>query len=323
MHIFITGGSGLTGPAIVAELIGAGHAVTGLARSDKAAARLRGLGAAVLPGSLDDHDILHQGAKAADGVIHMAFGGDFADPASMARRDTAAIQALGQGLVDSGSGPNVGADRPLVITSGTFAMVADRVSTEHDAPDPGSLAGFRIPGEEACLAFAAQGVRASVVRLAPSVHGPEDYGFIPMLIAAARRNGVSAYVGDGANRWPAIHRQDAASLFRLAVERAPAGSALHGAGESGITLQSIAHLIGRALHLPTVSLTGDEAARHFGNPFFAKAFATDAPASSAHTQKLLGWAPAHATLLDDLATGDYFTSQIASPFDTPPPAESH
>ncbi len=156
------------------------------------------------------------------------------------------------------------------------------------------------------------------MRLAPTVHGPEDYGFIPLLIAAARRTGVSAYVGDGANRWPAIHRQDAATLFRLAVEKAPAGSALHGAGESAITFESIAHHIGRKLRIPTASLTAENSISHFGSPFFAKAFATDAPASSAHTRTLLGWTPTHPTLLEDLEIGDYFTSQIASPFSPSP-----
>jgi nucleoside-diphosphate-sugar epimerase len=190
-------------------------------------------------------------------------------------------------------------------------MAAGQVSTEQDAPDPESLAYFRIPGEQACLAFADQGVRSSVVRLAPTVHGPGDHGFIPMLIAAARKTGVSAYVGDGANRWPAIHRLDAAGLFRLALEKAPAGSALHGAGESAITLASIAETIGRILEIPTVSLTPDQAAEHFGDPFMARVFATDAPASSTLTQARLDWTPVHATLLEDMATGDYFAAQAA------------
>src|SRR6201996_1692708 len=201
MHVFVTGGSGLTGPAIVAELIAAGHTVTGLARSDDAAGRLRDLGAQPLPGSLEDPDALREGAQKADGVIHMAFGGSFGDPEDLIRRDCAAIGTLGQALAGSG--------KPFVSTSGTLVMAAGRVGTETDAPDPGSLAGFRIPGEQTCLDFAGQGVRASVIRLAPTVHGPGDYGFIPALIAAARRTGVSAYVGDGASRWPAIHRLDA------------------------------------------------------------------------------------------------------------------
>ena len=301
MHVFVTGGSGLTGPAIIAELIAAGHTVVGLARSDDAAARLRGLGAQTLRGSLEDSGILRQGAEAADGVIHMAFGGSFHDPDELVRRDRTAIETLGAALAGSG--------RPFVSTSGTFVMPAGRVSAEQDAPDPGSIAWFRIPGEQACLACADQGVRSSVVRLAPTVHGPGDYGFIPMLIAAARKTGMSAYVGDGANRWPAIHRLDAARLFRLALEQAPPGSALHGAGEGGVTIKAVAEQIGRVLEIPVVSLTLEQMAEHLANPFLATAFATDAPVSSTRTQALLGWTPSHATLLEDMATGDYFAAQ--------------
>jgi nucleoside-diphosphate-sugar epimerase len=300
MHVFVTGGSGLTGPAVVAELIAAGHAVTGLARSDEAAARLQKLGAQPLPGALEDRDQLLEGAKAADGVIHLAFGGSFNDPADLIRRDVSAIETLGQALAGSG--------KPFVSTSGTLVMAEGRVAVETDDPDPESLAHFRIPGEQACLAFAGQGVRSSVVRLAPTVHGPGDYGFIPMLITAARRAGVSAYPGDGANRWPAIHRLDAARLFRLALEEAPAGSALHGAGESAVTLESIAHQIGRSLRIPVASLTQDQFGEHLGNPFLARCFAADVPASSARTRALLGWTPAHAPLLEDLDTGDYCTT---------------
>ena len=307
MHIFVTGGSGQTGPAIVTELITGGHTVTGLARSEKSAERLEKLGADVLRGSLDDIEILARGARAADGVIHMAFGGDFSNPESMSQRDCAAINAMGQALRNSG--------RPLVITSGTLVMAAGHIATEQDAPDPNSLGLHRIPGEQACLAFASQGVRAIVLRLAPTVHGPGDYGFIPFLISAARRTGVSAYIGDGANRWPAVHRQDAATLFRLAVEKAPAGSVLHGAGESAITFQTIAHTVGRMLQMPTTSLTSEEALSHFQNPFFAKAFAADSPVSSIYTRTLLGWKPTHATLLEDMETSDYFSPQAASAFD--------
>jgi nucleoside-diphosphate-sugar epimerase len=298
MHVFVTGGSGLTGPAIVAELIAAGHTVTGLARSDQAAARLQGLGAEVLPGSLEDHEILRAGAKAADGVVHLAFGGSFADPEDLVRRDRTAIETLGQALAGSG--------RPFVSTSGTLVMAGGRVTSEGDTPDPESIAWFRIPGEQACLAFADDGVRSSVVRLAPTVHGPDDHGFIPMLIAAARKNGVSAYIGDGANRWPAVHRLDAASLFRLALEKAPAGQSLHGAAEN-VTLRSIAEQVARSLGLPAVSLTPEQAAEHFGDPFMARVFAADAPVSSAASRALLGWTPVHPTLLHDIETGDYCT----------------
>lgn len=299
MHVFVTGGTGQTGPTVIAELIAAGHTVTGLARSETAAARLEALGAAPLRGSLDDLDVLRQGARSADGVLHMAFGGGFADPEALTRRDRAAIEALGQELVGSG--------KPLVSTSGTLVMTPGRVGTEQDAPDPRSVAAFRLPGEQACLGFADRGVRACVVRLAPTVHGPGDHGFVPALIAAARRAGVSAYIGDGANRWPAVHRADAARLFRAALEKAPAGNVLHGTGESAVTISSIAERIAQILDIPTASLSLDQAVEHLGNPFLATLFSLDVPVSSEHTQALLGWTPTHATLLEDLETGDYFT----------------
>ncbi|MBL1110624.1 SDR family oxidoreductase [Streptomyces sp. 5-8] len=300
MHVFVTGGSGQTGPAVVAELIAAGHTVTGLARSDAAAARLAALGATPHRGSLDDLDSLRSGAEAADGVLHMAYGGDFSDLDDMMRRDRTAIRTLGQPLEQSG--------KPLVITSGTLVMPAGRVSTEKDEPDTAGIAAFRIAGERACLDFATKGVRASVIRLAPTVHGPQDHGFIPMLIATARKTGVSAYVGDGGNRWPAVHRLDAATLFRLALEKAPAGSVLHAVAESGVTMKSIAETIAEGLGLPAVSLTPDEAAGHYVSPFMAKVYGFDAPVTSAGTRQLLGWSPTRATLLEDLEHGDYLTA---------------
>jgi nucleoside-diphosphate-sugar epimerase len=299
MHVFVTGGSGQTGPAVVAELITAGHTVTGLARSDAAAARLESLGATPHRGCLDDLDSLHSGAAAADGVLHMAYGGDFSDLDDMMRRDRTAIETLGRPLEHSG--------KPLIVTSGTLVMPAGRETTENDEPDTAGIAAFRIAGERACLGFAVRGVRASVVRLAPTVHGPEDHGFIPMLIATARKTGVSAYIGDGTNRWPAVHRLDAAVLFRLALEKAPAGSVLHAVAESGVTLKGIAETIARGLDLPTVSLTPDEAATHFASPFMATAYGHDGPASGAYTQELLGWSPAHPTLLEDVEHGDYLS----------------
>ncbi|MHA6623237.1 SDR family oxidoreductase [Pseudonocardia sp. DLS-67] len=301
MHVFVTGGTGQTGPTVVAELVASGHTVTGLARSDPAAARLESLGATPHRGCLDDLDSLHRGAEAADGVLHMAYGGDYADPDTLVRRDRAAIETLGRALAGSG--------KPFVSTSGTLVTRAGRVSTEHDAPDPDSVAAFRIAGEQACLSFADRGVRASVVRLAPTVHGRGDHGFIPALIAAARRAGVSAYIGAGSNRWPAIHRSDAATLFRSALEKAPAGSVLHGAGESAVTIRSIAEQVARLLAVPTASLTLEQAAEHLGNPFLARFFALDVPVASRHTQALLDWTPEHATLLEDLRTGDYFTPE--------------
>ncbi|GAB2810654.1 SDR family oxidoreductase [Streptomyces daliensis] len=286
--------------AVVTALIAAGHAVTGLARSDTAAARLESLGATPHRGSLDDLDSLRSGAEAADGVLHMAYGGDFSDLDDMMRRDRTAIETLGRPLEHSG--------KPFVVTSGTLVMPAGREATEKDEPDAAGIAAFRIAGERAGLGFAERGVRASVVRLAPTVHGPQDHGFVPMLIATARRTGVSAYVGDGSNRWPAVHRLDAAALFRLALEKAPAGSMLHGAAESGVTLKSVAEVIARGLGLPTVSLTPDEAATHFVSPFMATLYGFDGPVSSSYTQELLGWTPTGPALLDDLEHGDYLTA---------------
>lgn len=303
MHVFVTGGSGLTGPAVVAGLVAAGHTVTGLARSDAASARLESLGAVPHRGSLEDHGSLRDGAAAADGVLHMAFGGDFADPDDLVRRDRGAIEALGEALAGSG--------KPFVSTSGTLVMAPGSPAAETDRPDPGAVAAFRVPGEEACLGLAERGVRASVVRLAPTVHGPGDHGFVGMLVATARRTGVSAYVGDGDNRWPAVHRLDAADLFRLALEKAPAGSVLHGVAEDGVAFRDIAGAIGRGLGLPVESVYPQKAAAHFGNPFMATVFGLDAPASAAYTRELLGWAPARPGLLADIEDGDY----LAAPAD--------
>jgi len=301
MHVFVTGGTGQTGPAIVSELVGAGHHVTGLARSDAAAARLSALGATPWPGALDDLAALTAGAAASDGVVHLAFGGDFSDPQAMTRRDVAAIEALGE--------PLVGSHRPLIITSGTLVLPAGRVGLENDPGQPDAVAGLRLAGERACLDLADRGVRSMVVRLAPTVHGPHDHGFVPMLVATARRTGVSAYVGDGSNRWPAVHRLDAAALYRLALETAPAGSTWHGVAESAIPFRSIAEKIGEKLGVPTEPVDPADAADHFGNPFMATVYGADAPASSELTQRTLGWTPRHPTLLDDLEHGDYVTAR--------------
>lgn len=300
MHVFVTGGSGQTGPAIVAELVSAGHTVTGLARSDQAAARLASFGATPHHGSLDDLDSLRRGADAADGVIHMAFGGDFSDPDDMKRRDVRAIETLGGALEGSG--------KPFVSTSGTLVMPAGRETTEQDEPDTAGIAAFRIAGERGCLDFAERGVRASVVRLAPTVHGPMDHGFVAMLVDTARKTGMSAYVGDGGNRWPAVHRNDAASLFRLALESAPAGSVLHGVAESGVIFKSIAETIAEGLGIPAAALTPKDAATHFPSPAMATFYGFDGPVSSARTRELLNWSPSHPTLLDDLEHGDYLST---------------
>lgn len=296
MKVFITGGSGQTGPAIVTELITAGHQVTGLARSDVSARILQTLGAGVVRGSLEDLDSLAKAAEVADGVVHMAYGGDFANPEPMMRRDVNAITALGTALV--------GTDKPLVVTSGTLVMPVGKESTEADAPDRDGLAPFRVAGEDTCLAFARDGVRASVVRLAPTVHGPHDHGFLTMLIDTARATGISAYVGEGDNRWPAVHRSDAAALFRMALEKGAPGSIFHAVAET-VPFRDIAETVGRGLCLPTTSLTAEAAASHFVSPFMAVIYGANVPVSSTLTQKQLHWTPTHDGLLSDLTNGDY------------------
>jgi nucleoside-diphosphate-sugar epimerase len=296
MKVFITGGSGQTGPAIVAELVASGHQVTGLARSEASAQRLTSLGAGVVRGSLEDLDTLGKAAATADGVIHMAYGGDFANPEPMMRRDVNAINALGTALD--------GSDKPFVVTSGTLVLPIGREGGEADAPDPQGLAPFRVAGERAALAFAARDVRVTVVRLAPTVHGHDDHGFIPMLIATARATGVSAYVGDGNNRWPAVHRSDAASLFRLALERGSAGSVFHAVAET-VSFLDIATTVGRGLDLPTRSISVEAAASHFVSPFMGMIYGANVPASSGITRATLDWTPKREGLLEDLIDGDY------------------
>jgi nucleoside-diphosphate-sugar epimerase len=296
MRVFVTGATGFIGSAIVRELIDAGHQVVGLARSDKAAAALTATGAEVHRGALDDHDSLRSGAAASDGVIHTAFIHDFSDFAAAAQTDRRAIETLGEALA--------GSDRPFVITSGTTGLTPGRLATEESAPDPGSAAALRFASEEAALSFAARGVRVSVVRLPPSVHGEGDHGFVPALISIARTKGVSAYPGDGANRWAAVHRLDAAQLFRLALEKAPAGTRLHGVGEEGVPVRDIAEVIGRHLQLPVTAISPEEASDHFG--FLGLIFSLDTPASSTLTQKQLDWHPVRPGLIPDLDEGHYF-----------------
>jgi nucleoside-diphosphate-sugar epimerase len=301
MRVFVTGASGWIGSAVVPELIGAGHQVVGLARSDTSAAALAAAGAEVRRGTLDDLDNLRGAAAASDGVIHLAFKHDIAfsgDFQSAADADRRAIETFGEALE--------GSDRPLVIASGVFGLAEGRAGTELDMPDPNSLAHAapRIAGAQAALSFATSGVRSSVVRLAPSVHGEGDHGFVATLVAIARDKGVSAYIGDGSNRWPAVHRLDAASLFRLALEKAPAGSALHGVGDEGVQVRGIAEVIGRHLDVPVVSISPEGAGEHFG--WLAGLLAVDAPASNALTRELLGWEPTHPALIDDLDEGHYF-----------------
>jgi nucleoside-diphosphate-sugar epimerase len=301
MRVFVTGGSGFIGAAVVAELARAGHRVVGLARSEQSARQLAGSGVEVVRASLSDVAALRSAAADSDGVIHLAYGhGEPADDAAAA--DRRAITALGDALV--------GTDRPLVVTSGTLVLPAGRAGIETDPPDPRAPAAGRGEAERAALTFAARGVRSAVVRLAPSVHERVRRGFVGTLIDAAVRTGFSGYVGDGAQRWPTLHRQDAALLYRLALEHAPAGSVLHGVGETGVRLKAIAATIGAGLHLPVTAVPPERATAHFG--WLGTLVGTDAPASSVATRELLGWHPAHPGLLDDLEHGDFFATRAVA-----------
>ncbi|MFH8404042.1 SDR family oxidoreductase [Streptomyces sp. NPDC018019] len=302
MRVYVTGATGFVGTAVVRELLGAGHTVTGLARSDVAAAALTAAGAGVHRGALDAPGSLRDGAAAADGVIHLAYHHDFSEHAAFegaARLDLRAVEALGAALEGTG--------KPFVVTSGTLMLASlapGRTGTEEDLPQPGAD-GPRMASENAARALAERGVRASVVRLAPSVHGVDDRrGFVPHLIGIAREKGVSAYVGDGSNRWPAVHRLDAARLFRLALESAPAGATLHGAAEEAVPFRAIAAAIGNGLGLPVTGIAPEEATAHFG--FLGALVPLDNPTSSALTRQRLGWGPAHPALVPDLAAGHYF-----------------
>jgi len=309
MRVFLTGASGFVGSAIVPELIAAGHRVLGLARSDASAAKLTAAGADVHRGDLKDLDSLRRGAEASDGVIHCAFIHDFSDFAGSCETDRLAIEAIGGALA--------GSDRPLIVTSGTGLLAPGRLATEDESVAPGRLAteddlvdpesagSPRAASEVLTMAMTSRGVRTSLMRLPPSVHGDGDHhGFVPILIDIARKKGVSAYIGDGANRWPAVHRLDAARLYKLALEKAPAGSRLHAVADEGVPTRDIAAVIGRRLDLPVVAISAEEAGGHFG--WFGHFFSRGVPASSALTRERMRWHPEHPALLPDLDQGHYF-----------------
>jgi nucleoside-diphosphate-sugar epimerase len=306
MRVFVTGASGWIGSAVVPELIDAGHRVVGLARSDDADARLTAAGAEAFRGSLDDLDGLRRAAADADGVIHLAFKHDLAFSGNFegaAEADRAAITAFGDALA--------GTDRPFVIASGVLGLAPGRVSTEADGQSTaaGSTGGpaIRMANAQLAVALADRGVRSSVVRLPPTVHGDGDHGFMATLVGIARDTGVAGYVGDGANRWPAVHRSDAAAAFRLALETAPAGSILHVVGEEGVPIRHVAEVMGRHLDVPTRSISPEDAPAHF--TWLAHVIGADSPASSTATRALLGWEPTGPGLIEDLDQGHYFTAR--------------
>lgn len=305
MRVFVTGASGHIGLPVVRDLVAAGHEVVGLARSDASAEKVAAAGARVRRGDLDDLDGLRAAARDADGVVHLAFKHDLAlvsgDFMGAVNADLRAVEALGDALV--------GSNKPFVNTSGTMLLahsVHGRAGTEDDAGQPGG--NPRVASEDLSSGFAKRGVRASIMRLAPTVHSSLDHhGFLPILVAAARRTGFAAYVGDGDARWPAVHTLDAATLYRLAIERAPAGMRVHAAADEGVPFRAIAEAIGRGLGLPTKSVTPEAAGEAFGG-FVGMIAQLDNPTSSAKTREVLGWRPAHADLLADIAAGHYFAA---------------
>ncbi len=294
MRVFVTGATGFVGSAVVRELVAHGHHVTGLSRSEAGAKQLVDWGAEVRRGSLQELDGLRAGAEAADAVLHLAFNHDFSRFAQNCEDDRQAILAMGSALE--------GSDRPLIVTSGLALIASGRVATEDDKPAP----DFPRGSETAALALAARGVRTASVRLAPSTHGEGDHGFVPHLIDLARKTGVSVYIDEGLNRWPGVHRLDAARLYRLALERSVPSPVYHAVDEEGVPFRAIAELIGRRLNVPVVSQTPEEAKTHFG--WFTMFAGMDVPATSARTRASLDWTPQHPGLLADLDQPYYFVS---------------
>jgi nucleoside-diphosphate-sugar epimerase len=311
MKVFVTGASGWIGSATVQELLGAGHQVVGLARSEESAKRLEKAGAAARRGDLTDLDGLAQAARASEGVVHLAFQHDRALSADFAAGFTAAATA-DRNAVEAMGVALAGTDRPLVVASGVAALTPGRLATENDGmvPSPRDLSS-PMARRRATALFAQSlfgiGVRPVVVRFSPTVHGEGDHGFMATLIKTARQNGTSAYVDEGTHRWPAVHRTDAARLVRLGLENAPPGSVLHAVGEEGVPFRHIATAIGKHLNVPTVSISAQDAPGRLG-PIIGRLAAVDGPASSAITRELLGWKPTGPGLVQDLDQGSYFST---------------
>jgi nucleoside-diphosphate-sugar epimerase len=296
MRVFVTGASGWIGSAVVDELLAAGHEVEGLARSDASARSVAAKGAAVRRGDLDDLDAIREGAEQSDAVVHLANKHDFANPAVSNSAERAAVQTIGDALV--------GSNRPFLLAAGVAGLAMGRTSTERDANPSHGPDSPRGGSENLALEFVDRGVGTVSVRFSPTVHGAGDHGFVSAIVDAARRTGLAGYVGDGENRWPAVHRSDAARLVRLGLEGASAGTVLHAVAEEGVPARAIAEAIGRGLGIPVGSVDPADAAAHFG--WIGGFFAWDIPASSAITRELLGWTPVGPTLADDLAGGAYF-----------------
>ena len=296
MRVFITGASGWIGSAVTDELLANGHHVVGLARSDASRLALEAKGATVQPGDLDDLDSLRAGVAAADAVIHLANKHDFANPAVSNLAERNAVQTIGDALV--------GSDRAFLLAAGVAGLTRDRPATENDPNPSHGLESPRGGTENLALGFVDRGVRTVSVRFAPTVHGHRDHGFISAIVGAAQATGVSGYIGDGQNRWAAVHRGDAARLVRLGLENAAPGAVLHAVGEEGVTTRAIAEAIGRGLGLPTASVAPDDAADHFG--WIGAFFGFPMAASSEITRRELGWTPTGPTLLEDIAAGAYF-----------------